>query len=58
VRQFGFFPYKGRATVVERDLACRPCSSHGGPACPLEHHRCMREIQPEMVFTALTRALA
>ncbi|HEX3235358.1 MAG TPA: lipopolysaccharide heptosyltransferase II [Gemmatimonadales bacterium] len=58
VRQFGFFPYKARATVVERDLGCRPCSSHGGPACPLEHHRCMREIQPEMVFTALTRALA
>jgi lipopolysaccharide heptosyltransferase II len=58
VRQFGFFPYKARATVVERDLTCRPCSSHGGPVCPLEHHLCMREIQPDMVFSALTRTLA
>lgn len=58
VRQFGFFPYNARATVVERHLPCRPCSSHGGRDCPLQHHLCMREIQPDMVFTALTRTLA
>jgi heptosyltransferase-2 len=58
VRQFGFFPYNAHASVVERNLACRPCSSHGSEACPLEHHLCMREIQPDMVFATLTRTLA
>ncbi|MGH7534074.1 MAG: lipopolysaccharide heptosyltransferase II [Gemmatimonadales bacterium] len=58
VRQFGFFPYHAHATVVERDIPCRPCTSHGGPVCPYEHHMCMREIKPDMVFTALTRTLA
>lgn len=58
VRQFGFFPYNAHASVVERDLACRPCSAHGSDACPLEHHLCMREIHPDMVFNTLTRTLA
>jgi heptosyltransferase-2 len=58
VRQFGFFPYNAHASVVERHLECRPCSSHGGDACPLQHHLCMREIQPDMVFATLTRTLA
>ena len=58
VRQFGFFPYNAHASVVERELDCRPCSSHGSAECPLEHHFCMREILPDMVFTTLSRTLA
>jgi heptosyltransferase-2 len=58
VRQFGFFPYQAHATVLERDLPCRPCSAQGGPVCPYEHHLCMRQITPENVFTALCRTLA
>jgi heptosyltransferase-2 len=59
VRQFGFFPYRAeRAAVVELPLGCRPCSAHGGPRCPLGHHRCLRDISPEMVYDALCRALA
>ncbi len=50
VAQFGFFPYQGRATVLEQSLPCRPCSSKGGPRCPLEHHRCLTEISPEEVM--------
>ncbi len=50
VEQFGFFPYRARATVLERQLACRPCSSKGGPRCPLGHHRCLTEILPEEVM--------
>ncbi len=53
VRQFGFFPYRARATVLERDLPCRPCSSHGGPVCPLGHHRCLRDISPAEVGAGL-----
>ncbi len=57
VRQFGFFPYQAHATILERDLPCRPCSAMGGPACPLEHHLCMRQITSEAVFTALRQVL-
>ena len=50
VEQFGFFPYRARAVVLERALECRPCSSKGGPRCPQTHHRCLEEIMPEMVL--------
>ncbi len=53
VRQFGFFPYRARALVLERELPCRPCSYHGGPACPLGHHRCLRDISPAEVAAGL-----
>ena len=33
-RQFGFFPYHAHASVVERNLSCRPCSSHGSARVP------------------------
>ncbi len=54
VEAFGFFPYQGRATVLQRDLPCRPCSSHGGPVCPLGHHRCLTDLEPAAVAHALT----
>jgi heptosyltransferase II len=57
VRPFGFFPYNAHATVLERDLACRPCSGSGGPECPLQHHLCMHAIEPDSVFKALCRTL-
>lgn len=58
VRQFGFFPYRAPASVVELDLPCRPCSAHGTSRCPLGHHRCMRQMLPDLVYGALARALA
>ena len=53
VRQFGFFPYRSPAAVVELELPCRPCSAHGTRRCPLGHHHCMRRIVPDTVYTAL-----
>jgi ADP-heptose:LPS heptosyltransferase len=53
VEAFGFFPYRARATVLQRDLPCRPCTPHGGPACPLGHHRCLVDILPEAVAQAV-----
>jgi heptosyltransferase-2 len=50
VEPFGFFPYTNHASVLELALSCRPCSSKGGPRCPLGHHRCMVDIVPEMVY--------
>jgi lipopolysaccharide heptosyltransferase II len=55
VEAFGFFPYHAKATVVQRDLACRPCSAQGSAACPLQHHRCLQDLQPEEVLEALRK---
>jgi heptosyltransferase-2 len=55
VEPFGFFPYHAKAIVLQRDLGCRPCSKSGGPACPLKHHRCLQDLQPEEVLEALRR---
>jgi lipopolysaccharide heptosyltransferase II len=57
VQPFGFFPYTNRASVLELSMGCRPCSSKGGPRCPLGHHRCLRDITPELVHEALCRTV-
>ena len=44
VQRFGFAPLGENATVIERDLDCRPCSLHGPQTCPKGHHRCMLDI--------------
>ena len=55
VRQFGFFPYRGQAEVLERPLDCRPCSVMGGARCPMGHHRCLVDIGPDDVVLAAAR---
>lgn len=55
VEAFGFFPYHAKAVVLQRELACRPCSAQGGPACPLKHHRCLQDLQPYDVLEALRK---
>jgi len=55
VERFGFFPYHAKSVVVQRDLPCRPCSAHGGPTCPLTHHRCMQDVLPAELLEALRR---
>lgn len=58
VREFGFFPFRHTHSVVlERPLACRPCSAHGSSRCPLGHHRCLREIRPWEVLAAAAGVL-
>jgi heptosyltransferase-2 len=54
VPEFGFGP-RGPGDVIlgMADLACRPCSSHGPPTCPLGHHRCMRDLSVETVAKAV-----
>jgi heptosyltransferase-2 len=58
VEQFGFFPYGGRAAVLERDLSCRPCSAMGTERCPLGHHRCLEDVLPDQVAAAVQRLVA
>jgi len=60
VKPFGFFPYTppARATVLERDLSCRPCSAMGSDRCPLGHHRCLEDVLPDQVAAAVQRLVA
>ena len=53
VRAFGFTPYQARATLLEEDLPCRPCTAMGGPRCPLGHHLCLEGLIPDRVFQAV-----
>ncbi len=50
-------PLNPLAAVIETqtDVPCRPCHK---PHCRMVHHRCMRDIGPRDVLTALRRALA
>lgn len=53
----GFYPYSSNAVVLEKALACRPCSSHGGRRCPLGTEDCMRLVGAEPVLQAVERLL-
>ena len=51
----GFYPYSEHAIVVEKQLSCRPCTSHGGRRCPLASEACIHLIEPETVFQAVEK---
>ena len=54
VTEFGFGPLRpGDAALGVDELRCRPCSPHGPPACPLGHHRCMRDLTVTAVRAAI-----
>jgi lipopolysaccharide heptosyltransferase II len=53
----GFYPYTNNAIVVQRQLGCRPCASHGGRRCPLGTEDCIRQISPETVLLAVEKLL-
>ncbi|MBI4820999.1 MAG: glycosyltransferase family 9 protein [Deltaproteobacteria bacterium] len=38
-----------REAVASIELECRPCGEHGHHRCPLGHHRCLKELSPELV---------
>jgi heptosyltransferase II len=59
VPAFGFGPLAPHSTVVEHHaLPCRPCDPHGPMVCPLGHWRCMRDLDVDLVFTEVQRALS
>ena len=55
VKEYGCYPYRDDDKMLEVDLDCRPCGTHGGKACPLGHHDCMRAIRPEIVYKEIMR---
>jgi len=56
--ELGFYPYSCNAVVIQKQLACRPCTSHGGRRCPLVHENCIRQIRPQSVLAAVVKLLA
>jgi heptosyltransferase-2 len=53
VSEFGFGPMRAADVALGVELECRPCSPHGPRQCPLEHHRCMRDLPVEAVTQAI-----
>lgn len=58
VPAFGFGPLGPEDAIVEHHaMPCRPCSPHGPQTCPLGHHRCMRDLNAELVAREVRRIL-
>jgi len=56
VPEFGFAPYGDHDVVVEtKGLECRPCSIHGGNACPIKTFVCMNNITSDRVYDQAKR---
>jgi heptosyltransferase-2 len=55
--ELGFYPYSSAAIIVQKDLACRPCGTHGGRRCPLGTEDCMRLIDAGHVMQAVEKLL-
>jgi heptosyltransferase-2 len=47
--------YFAKEVCLQKKLPCGPCQER---ACPLGHHRCMRELSPAEAFAAAERLLA
>ncbi len=43
-------PLHKQSKVITQALSCQPCFKR---ICPLEHHRCMRELSPEKIVSAM-----
>lgn len=54
----GFAPLASRSAVAEvPELSCRPCGAHGGRRCPKKHFRCMVDLSPADVVSAVDAVL-
>src|SRR3990172_1828749 len=53
----GFYPYSDNAILLEKDLSCGSCGSHGGRRCPLGTEDCIRLISPTHVLQAVVKLL-
>ena len=47
-------PFSRYSEILSLDLECAPCQKR---ECPLGHHRCMKLLRPETVYSALRKYL-
>jgi heptosyltransferase-2 len=52
VPELGFAPWRTTSQIVQKDMACRPCTHIGRSNCPQGHFDCMGYIEPEEVAKA------
>jgi heptosyltransferase-2 len=45
-------PLTNKATILSLKLECQPCFKRN---CPLEHSRCLRDLQPQQVLSAVSK---
>jgi len=57
VEEFGFFPFRAKAEVIQKQLPCRPCSAMGTERCPKGHFKCMEDISISEVLDATFRLI-
>jgi len=55
--ELGFAPAGEGHAVLCRHEPCQPCTLHGRAECPRGHFRCMVELRPEEVGSAVDRVL-
>jgi len=53
VEGFGYYPSLPRSKVIERSIACRPCSRNGRRPCPRGTQECLTGIPVDWVEEAL-----
>jgi heptosyltransferase-2 len=53
VETFGYYPSLAKSRVIERRLACRPCSRNGSIPCPKGTGECLTRIDVDPVLAAI-----
>jgi heptosyltransferase-2 len=53
----GFTPYSEASRIVQADLDCRPCGSHGGESCARGDLSCMTSVRVQDVVSAAEELL-
>lgn len=51
----GFYPFSSESIVVQKELHCRPCGSHGGRRCPLGNRACIEGVDVPAVLSCVER---
>ncbi|NQW30127.1 MAG: glycosyltransferase family 9 protein [Ignavibacteria bacterium] len=57
VVELGFAPFGSASTIIQHDVACRPCSHIGRASCPKKHFLCMNGIEVAEVIHGVQKLL-
>ena len=55
--KLGFKPLNSNAHLLCKNIACQPCSLHGGEQCPLNTFACMKTIHPDELISQIKTIL-